>query len=891
MSKKIKVAGYAKKEVYNGIIEYRNFSPDLVGQQLTSNGGTPLFTMGNFSITTNMDPTIEKKYITSKFSDFYSLEGLGTDTIQAESLILDNAGAFLNLDKRLLKNYALFGSLTEYIRVNLEDIITKWPASLSVSQFFTDINGNSVSLNTFENKSFNPFEDTTTFYVNTNLITNKFEINFLKNGTIEDSFNQNNNLRDLTTNFKNYSIFFDNTEYEIIDFIGSDDLNNDFITITVRGRIFGTGIVGKTAYHIKPTSINNDLFFNQLNSFSSYLLNRKSYPKYRSYFRIPKITDSGIIVYTDEVLTWPVTDGYNIDFDTSEYVQYVGKLLEIAEENDLTSSNLVNRFLVSDSISDFDTSPIYLDESLQDTSGQKMNKTLQIYGVNFDEINNFINGVAFANTVSYDKENNTPDVFVKNLASVMGWDLITAIKDNDLLTNYVKTSETNFKGESVGLTAVEADVELWRRIVLNSPWIWKSKGTRKTIEFLLNFIGTPSGLVDFNEYVYVANKPIDIDIFKKLLRLNNLDDNLNNYPIDYDGYPQFFKNTDDLHFQSDGLWYRETGGPNAIIDILTGNNPHVGPYDGGSRYINQLKTLIPNFKPVVITGETITTTATNLFSNYNLGQMGGYRGNMYVDVTNEDGSDLSSCVVVKTDIIIDPIPMDELDACGCPQDITDEALSICIKKLKKGVVRKPCDTLATAPVVDTDTGYYIFQHKQYNQDGTIFIINNSPVNRKTKFIDRECCKFIGGNSEFYEELDIETTEIVSGYACCSTRKCGPKEVAGCTLTCGWLLNKPFHFKNEIDLYLSFYLPDGSLKLVMPDATTCPSGWGVPVENITDPYDGEVGIGCKMTDYGVQNFDTLSNLFQIRARKNDCCNLDWPIMGKSGPTLRKNIKNE
>ena len=53
----IKVAGYAKKVVYNNNIEYRNFSPDLVGQQFATNFGTPLFTMGNFSITTNTDPS------------------------------------------------------------------------------------------------------------------------------------------------------------------------------------------------------------------------------------------------------------------------------------------------------------------------------------------------------------------------------------------------------------------------------------------------------------------------------------------------------------------------------------------------------------------------------------------------------------------------------------------------------------------------------------------------------------------------------------------------------------------------------------------------------------------------------------------------------------------
>ena len=44
---KIKVPGYAQKVFFNDGIEYRNFSPDLVGIQLTSDANTPLFTYGN----------------------------------------------------------------------------------------------------------------------------------------------------------------------------------------------------------------------------------------------------------------------------------------------------------------------------------------------------------------------------------------------------------------------------------------------------------------------------------------------------------------------------------------------------------------------------------------------------------------------------------------------------------------------------------------------------------------------------------------------------------------------------------------------------------------------------------------------------------------------------
>jgi hypothetical protein len=47
MAKKIKVPGYSKITKYNRDIEYSEYSPDLVGLQLTNNGGNTLFTIGN----------------------------------------------------------------------------------------------------------------------------------------------------------------------------------------------------------------------------------------------------------------------------------------------------------------------------------------------------------------------------------------------------------------------------------------------------------------------------------------------------------------------------------------------------------------------------------------------------------------------------------------------------------------------------------------------------------------------------------------------------------------------------------------------------------------------------------------------------------------------------
>ena len=71
---RIKVAGYARRIFFNDNIEYRNFSPDLVGLQFTSDGGTALFTNGNFTITTNLDPKPNVIFTQGTKSQLYDLD-------------------------------------------------------------------------------------------------------------------------------------------------------------------------------------------------------------------------------------------------------------------------------------------------------------------------------------------------------------------------------------------------------------------------------------------------------------------------------------------------------------------------------------------------------------------------------------------------------------------------------------------------------------------------------------------------------------------------------------------------------------------------------------------------------------------------------------------------
>ena len=871
---RIKVVGYAQKVVYTDGIEYRNFTPDLVGVQLASDGNTPLFTMGNFAVTTNLDPKLTKFFTTSNFSNFVTLSSLNVTVEQAAVLLDDNARPILNLDKSKLDYYALFGSLRELMRVSLEDIILKWPASLYLTPLTTGALGVPVTGNTVQNYIYDDLYETSTFRINTSFVNNNFGIVYTTNGSILNTFNEANDLRNFTVNYNSYAIAYNNQEYEILEYTASTYTSNDYAYFKVKGDPFSAATPDLAAtYHIKPKNVLVDKFFNELPDLEYYLLSRDVTPIYTASFTYPVKSDVGVIVYVTNSATWPVSDGYNIDFNSSDYFDYATKLLEICDVNDLTSSNLMNRFLVSESITSFDTAPVRLSADEEDDTGQKINKTLQIYGREYDELNRYIIGISFANTVSYDKKDNTPDIYLKNLANVLGWELVSAVFDNDLLTSYVSTPQSTYSGQSVGLTPVEADVELWRRIILNSPWIWKSKGARKSIEFLLRFIGSPKGLIQFNEYIYKADGPIDVELFNAVLLLNGLNnDDLSIYPIDSEGYPRPLADTPDMYFQNYGLWYRETGGTGATIDILGGNNPHVGPYDGGSRYLDQFTCLIPRFSAVTVSSVTTTTDTTNLYSNYDFGSFNSGVTTATtvtsVNMTNVDGSTLDNCIVFKPSIIVDPNPSPILNECGCDTGQIDNVLSLCVSETEPK--KQNCPKFVKEPSL-TSLGLLSFSYEQYLPNGSVYKVNNSPVGLDSKFTSIDCCKRVGGNPFPYSEINKGVVEN-KGYICCKANQTPPSssERCGCFVTCKWMVQTNYVTlpvlaqQAQQSNYLLFKDLDGSNHVVMPDKCNCikKNAAGqtltIPVPNITDPFTGQVGVACQLTQSGMADIANGQN---------------------------------
>ena len=694
---RIKVSGYAKRIFFNDNIEYRDFSPDLVGLQLTSDGGTTLFTNGNFRIDVNLEPKPNVVFLQGPKSKLYCLDDIVVDA--TEETIQKNIQTKLNLDLTNPLSYIWYGSSEELIRSSLLEIQNNWPAAIYVDNKVGSVTGNNIT-----NYVYNISKDESTFTVNSRFFDNPYGVKYTLDSAYIPDDGTSNKLRNFTVSYGSYIIEHNGISKNIKNITPSIQTTNSDVEIVVEGNPFPeltgiyiptlsflfTNVDASIPYFIKPNETEIEGFFTSLNTFQSNILTRETNPPYNSIIIATKPTDDGIITTYKETLLFPIlNDGYNLNFFDSFYLTYLDKINTIGTDLDDSKTDIILRKYTTEVISSFDTVPRGDGDDLT-LNGEKATKLLRVYGVEFDEVKKYINGIKFAHVVTYNKKDNVPDSLVKDLSHMLGLDPVTFVTTttfNDLLLP--SNGSGQFSGTSVNYTQKQIDIELYRRLILNIGWLWKSKGTRKAIEFLFRFIGAPEALVNFNEYIVMVDKPLDMDEIKKLLfiytgEVSEID--LNNIPYDENGYPlppidgqlvttDFIDpdtgllvqdGTTDMYFQKGGGWYRETYGTGSTT-ILNGNNPHVGQYDGGNEYLQYFsRCYIPNFNSeptVTVTADTITK---NYFVNYNYGIFNGiptgttdfYTSQLtYNPITNQY-QPIDNCVDVNYSIIETPLQND-----------------------------------------------------------------------------------------------------------------------------------------------------------------------------------------------------------------------------------------
>jgi hypothetical protein len=196
--------------------------------------------------------------------------------------------------------------------------------------------------------------------------------------------------------------------------------------------------------------------------------------------------------------------------------------------------------------------------------------------------------------------------------------------------------KSDFSGVDGQPTPDELNYQFFRNIVLNSAYLFKSKGTRKSIEILLRLIGAPDAIVEFNEYVYLADQKINMNQFDKQYAtisggtylqelpvydpsytfnilgqtysgytVQSIYEDVNitreEYPIDEQGYPSTPEDSEDYFFQIGSGWFEQTPehrSPEVVNtdnSIFTGQSPtfqtDLKEYSYGQDYLNRFRRL------------------------------------------------------------------------------------------------------------------------------------------------------------------------------------------------------------------------------------------------------------------------------------------------------------
>ena len=586
----------------------QTFTDSLVGVQITD--GSSQLANTNFAVDKIIPEKDSKNFKTSPFSEFLTLDNLKTE----EDVPSTQDGSIQKDEKIKFKGgkddagKSLYGSLKQRLNVSVGKIITKFPASILVDSDSLVKSSNYTA----SGITYNTGSTSTDFYVQKSILYNPFDV-VLVTPSSNTTPSTKNKIRNFYSSYKKYVVDYSGQTYNVLNYTEPDA--NNLIKLRVSGKPFTASTINDN-FLIRPNDTINEEFFKNLDDLEELLLNRESNPKFTASFKVPR--DSFDQTTTDIIsvdVSWPLSrDGWNPQIIGTNYEYYVSKLSDLADEIDDYKSNLIVRFLTSPQLFEFDT------------EDRKAEAVFQLYGQSFDRVKKYIDNIAFMRNVSYDGLNNVPDILLKNLSETLGLSTINLFDEKSLSDTLHTRTNTQYLGVSIGKTLIEAEYEFYRRLLTNLSQLYKSKGTRQSLEFFLKFLGAPNQLIRINEFVYDVKSKINLDYAGDIYETiqgtkteyvitgytgsaytggtitgsTNL--TRDEYPIDEDGLPRKVTSVNsDIYFQKGSGWnnitldHRSSNIIDNELSILTGRTKTIKTkpkdYTYGEDYFDSFRTL------------------------------------------------------------------------------------------------------------------------------------------------------------------------------------------------------------------------------------------------------------------------------------------------------------
>jgi hypothetical protein len=595
------------------------FSNNLVGFQLVDGGG---FTQGNFDFTSSITEKQDRNFEIGSFSEPMSLDSMNISDIEESKMILaNNFQVYPNYDLTQVTNFTLYGSLVLRLSASVRRIINYFPAGIEVLSLRPNFSTGTTAVNIFHDEVY----DETKLQIEISSMRNPFGIDFSENANKNTSLSELpiSQLRNLKDNYNKY-VFIVNGEAYVINEIVPTTNTDLYLTVYIQGNPFPNQTFTTDSILIRPSDFYvNKTFNEELDPVENFLLNRNVVPIYTASFSVPIENDDGTFTLSYRSLKFPKDGTWNLDIRSVVFDNYLNQLNEIANNFDAYKTNLISRFLTTTSIKEFDT------------IDKKVEKVLQIYGRSFDETKKFIDVLARMNSVNYNVQNDIPSQLLKNLALTLGWQTnMSPITEEDFLNSVFTTSVSTFSGVPIGPTPEELNYQYFRNLILNSAYLFKSKGTRRSIDVLMKLIGAPEFLLDFNEHIYLADQRINLSQFNTqyanisggtyvqytpvldltdvysimgvqytgvTLSSTTIDITLTavDYPIDSFGCPSMPVDGSNYYFQIGGGWFESTPQhrmPEQIdltTSVFTGTNPNYQtnllPFNYGEEYLQRFR--------------------------------------------------------------------------------------------------------------------------------------------------------------------------------------------------------------------------------------------------------------------------------------------------------------
>jgi len=598
------------------------FSDNIVGLQTVEGGG---LTQGNFEFTTGVTEKVNRTFNVGAFSEPMSLDMMGIENLEESRRIMATQfRVYPNYDISQVLNFSMYGSLSKRFSVSITKIINYFPASLDV-EFNND---DYTTGNTAYDIAYDLQNDETYFKVNVSRINNPFDIDYSISAATNLSIRELevSPYRNLYNTYLDYCVSINDNIFNLLAFVPSETLSSGYIEFFVSGDPFGTtATTSNDDFQIRPNDFIVDKVFQEtFDEVEKFLVNRLVRPEYTAVFQVPQQNEFGQTYTEYKQVTWPKQGPWNLDIRSFLFDRYLEEIQSIAVNLDSFKTNLISRFLITDSLKEFDT------------LGQKVEKIFQIYGRSFDQIKQFIDGLAYMNSVNYNPSNDIPSELLVNLSRTLGWSSnFSPITNEDFLSSvFGNTSTPTYPGYARALTPTELNYAYYRNLILNASYLFKSKGTRRSVEFLLRLVGAPDSLIEYNEYIYLADQRINLDqfdtqwasisggtyvndvptylpsetfkikgqlytAFTSTATYQDVSINLTDYPIDAEGYPKAPANTETFFFQIGSGWYETTPqhrSPDQVQitgNVFTGQNFNIQtqltPFTYGQTYLNRYR--------------------------------------------------------------------------------------------------------------------------------------------------------------------------------------------------------------------------------------------------------------------------------------------------------------